>query len=271
MQFSGASKKEGIVISRQHRAVVATVLALCQAPLPAYAPGAHDPGTRYLVFFDFSSSVTERDRGRWASWLKSNVIQRLRPGDALTMFPVHDRTLAAAALFTGASAPLPRDPGIDAAAASARAVARMRAGAAAALDKALAEQAAKTNQTDLLSLLDRYEADVTGRIVVVVILSDGLHAGVDANFESQRITDIPAVLKRLSAQRRWKSDQLMGAHVYCVLNGEVAGQAQPANDRRTLKAFYEALFAAVGARLMRFDTDVDLSETRLSEVRREVR
>jgi hypothetical protein len=244
---------------------VLLVLALCPAPVRA-----NEPGTRFLVFFDLSSSVAERDRDRWASWLKSNVIQTLRPGDALSIYPVHDRTLGAAALYAGALSPLPRDRGIQAAAEAARAVARVRADATAALAAAL-KQVTRTSQTDLFSALDRYETDITGRRMVVVFLSDMLHAAPDANLESRRLTDIPAALKSLSAQRRWKSDQLMGAHVYCVLNGETAGQAAAANDRRTLKTFYEALFAAVGARLMRFDTEVDLWERDHAEVARAIR
>lgn len=233
------------------------VIALTVCPLHAAADQA---GTRYLLFFDLSS-VAEDDGSRWLALLESRVINRFRPGDALTIYPIHDRTLGAGAIFTGAVAALPPDPGMAATAETARTVARVRTGAKTALRRALAERFAATKQSDVLSVLDRYEADVTGRRMVVVLFSDLLHVGADLDLERTRLDpdSTAGLLKTLARQRHWRSDQLTGVVVHCVLNAESADHKPGPNNRRVLKDFYEALFSAVGARLVRFETDLDLT------------
>ena len=246
-----------------HRVVRRLSATVLIAMLTTAAPpaAARSVGTRYLVFIDLSSSAVAGDRERWASFVDDHLIRRLRPGDALTIYPIHARTLEAAAIFNRVAPTLPANRGNDQLTLAARALNDMRTSARAALEKALAGSVG-SSQTDVLSALDRYQPDVSGRRMVVLFMSDMLHAAPDLNLERTSITvgNLHGVLKTLAQQRQWRSDQLAGAQVFCMLNAESPGQSQAPTNRRVLRQFYEALFEALGARLIRFDTDIDAAQ-----------
>ena len=248
-------------MARQQSLVRAlSALIVLGLSMPQLRAGAGSAGTRYVVFFDLSSSPRSCDRDAWAGFAETAVIRQLRPGDALTIYPIGPDTLGAAAIFSRVAPAVPKNHGIDALMATTVALARIRTGAVAALRQAMAARPTSTRRTDVLSSLDRYEADLRRRMVVL-FLSDMLHADRDLNLERQEITtgQIAAVVRALASQRQWRTDQLAGARVYCLLSSQSVAQFSAATDRRVLKQFYQMVFQTVGARLMRFDTNIDPS------------
>jgi hypothetical protein len=84
-----------------------------------------------------------------------------------------------------------------------------------------------------------------------------LNSTPDLNMEAPgalRRPDIALKLRKLASRHYWQPNQLAGDHVYCVLNSIESGQRGPAVDRLTQRAFYGALFQALGARLMVYET-----------------
>src|SRR5688500_11864184 len=69
--------------------------------------------THYYVYLDHSASPTAKHRQSWEK-AATAITNRLRVGDAVTVFAIHDRTGDAAALEDGSTAILGPSAGYDA-------------------------------------------------------------------------------------------------------------------------------------------------------------
>jgi hypothetical protein len=135
------------------------------------------------------------------------------------------------------------------------ALTKARAGAKDAIEKGLGEGAAA--RTDIFSTVDRIHPDSRQRHTLIFYFSDMLNSTPDLNMEIRGSLTRPTItsqLQNLARRHYWRQGQLAGAQVYCILNSVESGHRGPALDRLTQKAFYAALFDALGAHLMVYDT-----------------
>jgi hypothetical protein len=115
----------------------------------------------------------------------------------------------------------------------------------------------------LLSAIDRIGADSRGRPTIVVFFSDMLNATPELNME--RDTPKPeAIIPDLASRHGWGPDTLANVRLYCVLNGLHSGDPS-GPDIRNRKAFYGALFRALGGELAMFDTHFDSTDKLLAK------
>ncbi len=131
-----------------------------------------------------------------------------------------------------------------------------RDGALAAIRKAL-ESAGNAARTDVFSAIDRVQPDPRSRPTAVYFFSDMLNSTPDLDMErSGAITRANAgeQIRRLARKDAWSNGLLAGVDVYCVLNSIESGHGGPAIDRLTQRFFYDALFQALGAHLLTYDT-----------------
>jgi hypothetical protein len=237
--------------SRPCLGVVVAALALSGC---AARGGDRPTGARLIVFLDQTASI---DAAQRTAWMKdaTGLTRQLAGGSSIAIYPIHDRTMDAAPLFTAEIPDSKDDATADEARAQHLAIVRAREGAQAAIEKGL--DAGPASRTDIFSTLDRIQPDSRQRRTVVVYFSDMLNSTSDLNMEipgALRRSNIPSELQGLAHRHYWGPSQLKGAEVFCVLNSIQSGHRGPAVDRLTQKAFYEALFQALGARLMVYET-----------------
>jgi len=215
---------------------------------------ARQDGSRLIVFLDQTASIDAPQR---AAWVKeaTGLTRRLTGGSSVTIYAIHDRTMDAAPLFEADIPEMKDDATLDESHAAHLALVRARDGARAAIAKGL--EAGAAPQTDIFSTIDRVEPDLLRRPTVIVYFSDMLNSTPDLNMEvpgAIRRPDISRKLQDLARRHYWQPSQLAGDQVYCVLNSIESGGRGPAVDRLIQRAFYDALFQAVGAHLLSYET-----------------
>lgn len=224
----------------------------CRPPLTAQP-------TRYIIFVDTTASITQKQSAHWRE-VADAAIAKLRPGDALAIYEITDRTLESRALFEAETPPCSSDAGHSALVACKRHLSSARTGAREALQKALGSEN-HAHSTDIFSAIDRVDPDPSGRRTVLLFLSDMLHSLAekgDPNLETSVIVPdhIGPMIEAIAQHHGWRSARLPQAEIHVILPSASSGDARPLNDRRVLKQFYERLFAALGARLFTFDTSL---------------
>lgn len=231
------------------------VLAAALALTGCAAQGdVRQPRFRLMVFLDQSASVDVAQRAAWMNEA-AGLVQQLRPGWSIAIYPIHDRTMDSAALFEAEIPESKDDATADEARVQHRTLVRARDGARAAIAKGLDSGTAV--RTDIFSTIDRIQPDPHQRRTRIVYFSDMLNSTPDLNMEvpgTVTRSSIAANLQSLARRHYWQSGQLAGADVVCVLNSIESGHKGPPVDRLTQKAFYAALFQALGAQLVGYDT-----------------
>jgi hypothetical protein len=217
--------------------------------------GPREPGARLVIFLDQSASINGAQRGLWLREA-GKLLKVIAGGWGVTIFPIHDQTSGAAALFEADVPEWDPDATLEVAAAQKAALVRARRGAEAAVRKALESGGAA--RTDVFSAIDRLRPDSKRTRTVVVLFCDMLNSMPELNMErSGVLTSASAAghIRNLARRHGWSNSQLAGVEIYCILNSVESGQSGPATDRLTQRAFYDALFRAMGARLALYDTN----------------
>lgn len=211
-------------------------------------------GYRLIIFLDQTASIDAAQRTAWTGEA-SGLARQLAGGSSITIYPIHDRTMDAAPLFQ-ADIPVVSDNATsDIALAGHKALLRARNGSLAAIEKGL--DTGPAIRTDIFSSIDRIRPDPLHRRTMIVYFSDMLNSTPDLNMETPGTIKRPSIgaqIEALARRHYWQTGQLAGDDVYCVLNSIESGHRGPAVDRLTQKAFYDALFQALGARLVSYET-----------------
>jgi hypothetical protein len=214
-------------------------------------------GRALTVFLDLSASITDGQRALWKREA-ARLVGGLGDDSSITVYAIHDHTMDAARLYE-AEIPAPVADGTRAAAEK-QMVARREArrGALAVIASAL-DSGGKASHTDVFSAIDRVRPAHDGRRLEVFFFSDMLNSTADFNMEvpgTLTRSAIPDRIGLLARKHSWRSGQLAGAEVYCVLNSIETGRRGPVVDRLTQQAFYSSLFESLGAHLMAYDTNI---------------
>jgi hypothetical protein len=231
--------------------VTSLLLAVCSA-----RAGDHAPGRRLILFFDQSASVDREQRRQWQNDA-NHLVSCIRDGWSASIYGIHDHTLEAAPLFEIDIPVFSSDGTSKTLAAKNAAIQRARQAALTAIEQALAKGPAA--RTDIFSALDRVHPDPQSRPTTIVFFSDMLNSTPELNMEragSVTLLNIDALIPGLARHHLWRQGFLAGAEVYCVLNSIEIGRSGPAVDRRVQKVFYETLFGALSAKLVRYETSL---------------
>jgi hypothetical protein len=225
--------------------------------MPMLLAGLASGANHFDVFVDVSASITEAQR---LSWLQSadKLADQFSPGDAATLYPVHNNTGSAGALFDQESHPLDDNMGADDQIAARGGFVRMKNGFRAAL-RATLLQPGRATETDIFSAFDRIRRDPAGRHIVVLIISDMLQSSPrDVDMEKTRITEqsTKVLIETVARRHRWGADTLAGVDVRCLLPPVGAEVRAQANDRLTVKFFWDAFCRSLGGKLDTFDTQL---------------
>jgi hypothetical protein len=211
-------------------------------------------GFRLIVFLDQTASIDAAQRAAWLSEA-TGLTRQLGGGASVAIYPIHDRTMDAAPLFQADIPEMKDDATSDDARTQHLALVRARDGARAAIEKGL--NAGPAARTDIFSSIDRIQPDPLRRPTIIVYFSDMLNSTPDLNMEAPgalKRQDISLKLQGLARRHYWRPNQLAGDQVYCILNSIESGHRGPAVDRLTQRAFYGALFQALGAHLAVYET-----------------
>jgi len=228
------------------------VLALLVSGLVACRPVA--TGTEYVLFFDQSASISPLQREAWVKSADA-VLDELTFSDNISIFPVHDHTLAAAPLFV---AEVPgRGVSLEDLARAKQKLLQIRAEAKTAVRAALLATV-QSRSTELFEFIDKLASSRPGNSAArqAFLFSDMLHSNRLLDMERTPLsqTDLRALTGQLQQRYGWTAETLRGVVIHCVLNGIESGQRRPVNDRRVLKEFWETLFSELGAQLADFET-----------------
>jgi hypothetical protein len=239
------------MLRRLFRIVLASALLLQTACRPDHVP------EQYLLFVDLTGSISTTQRGTWIE-TASQLLEQLRFGDSIAIFPITDHTLDAAPLY--------RDrvkgegQSLEDLADARASLARVREEAADALRNALAAPG-RSRSTDLFAVVDKVAqswAAKTEPAPKVFIFSDFLESAARdvIDMETTRFPEdgLPSLVAGVLQRNNWESDLLQGAKISAVLNAVPSGERVPVNDRRVLHEFWKALFVSLGAELAQFDT-----------------
>ncbi len=226
---------------------IAFLLAGAGCEKPGYMP------KRYVIFVDTSASVCkDSSQAEHLLAMGNKPISKLRPGDAVEIRELNDRTLETKAVFE-AETPAPGErAGLDAVTESRRQTTQIKEQAKEALRRTL-NSSCVAMVTDVFSGLDRVTPDAQRR-VVIIWLSDMLNSvASDLDMEKTPITSdqFEELIVKIAKRHGWHSQTLANAEVHVILP---SGGIKSPNDRRVLKQFYNRLFNSLGARLVTFDT-----------------
>jgi hypothetical protein len=219
------------------------------------AQGRAHEGGRLILFVDMSASIRAEQRGRWAETVE-RISKSLKAGWGVAVYPIHDQTSAAGALFEAEIGERLEDETYDAA--SRRRAQEIRA-ARGMLDAFRTAAGGAARRTDLFAAIDRIRPDGKGRHTTAVFFSDMLNSTAELNMEQPgalAAAAIPDRIRRLARSHNWGPDRLAGVDVHCVLNAVESGERGPAVDRLTQERFYRGLFEAMGGRLAGYDTSL---------------
>lgn len=213
-------------------------------------------GTHYYLFIDQSFSLAPAQGDAWSK-LAERSLRHLSPGDAITMFGLHDHTRDASALFDEATTFVPRSQGASKQNAGAQRLKTVKADALAAVTAAL--QSRTSQWTDVLGAFDRIRPDPDGRRLEAILMTDALHSTRDLDLERVRLRSetLPAVLEAAGTGHHWSKTTLAGVDVRFLLNGAQIGDKPAIVSRDVLHQFYEAMVKGLGGRLTSFDTSLD--------------
>jgi hypothetical protein len=248
-------------MTKHTRSYVAASAALLAVFAPIFLVGCsaqgrvQEPGRRSIVFLDLSASVDYEQRRLWGRDA-ARVVDALAGGCGVAVLPIHDHTLEAAPLFEGEVPQWLSDATFDVASRQKAALVQTRDGASAAIRKALDGDGGAI-RTDIFSAIDRIRPDPNARRTAIYFFSDMLNSTSDLNMErpgSLTRSNAAEQIQNLARRHAWRPGILAGVEVYCVLNSIESGHSGPAVDRLTQRYFYEALFKALGARLVTYDT-----------------
>jgi hypothetical protein len=212
-------------------------------------------GTHYQFFVDGSGSINKMQRAHWGAKLLA-FSDQFQQGDAVTIRRIHANTASAEAVYEKDSPVVADGAPYDEVGSAQEKFSQMVAGYRARVENMLSEASASPD-TDLFSVVDRVQ--VTGdRVPVVIIVSDMLHSTKGTDFEKLVLGDqtIGEVIQATAREHRWANTQLAGVRVVCLLPSLDGRPVRQANNRQTLKRFWETLFRTLGARLERFDTEL---------------
>lgn len=232
---------------------------------------ARSSGRDVYVFLDLSASVTPAQRALWKSQA-AHLTNNLGDDSTIAIYPIHDHTMDAARLFEAQITAAAEDGTRTSAQKQKAARGLARKGSFAAIVNAF-DSGGGALRTDIFSALDRVHVDSGGRRVEIYFLSDMLNSTPDFDMEIPSTltrSNIADHINQLARRHSWRSGQLSGAEVYCLLNSVPSGGHGPAVDRLTQQAFYQALFESLGARLMVYDTNIPALALQASEGGRHV-
>jgi hypothetical protein len=247
---------------RQHAIGIVVVLTALALVLSATSCGG-DPvsattspvATWYVIFVDCSISPGKEQRVFWADAAQRLVFQHIRPGDALTVFEVSERTADLAPLKDGAVPPLDGSSGMEETIRVRQIIASLRKEGLAAITNALQNPAAK--ETHLLDSLDRIPRTGT-RKVFVLYLTDAFEASPELNLEQTKLTDknVAAFVHSAMLHHNLQPNAFIGVTVQFVLDSPAPTKARALNNHKALENFWRLLWANVGADLKAFDSRI---------------
>lgn len=225
------------------------LLALCSLGLLAAACArSPQPGPCVWLLVDQSISLSERQQAR-LSETGAKLLDRMRPGCRLTILGVHDRA-DCELLYQAETTPITEESVFDELVEGQRQIRLLRAQALGAIRGAIG---ARARWTRLFDTLDRVQP-CPGRATVIVFLSDMVHSDPAVDLGKLLTPENARVLAAQVASRYgWRADRLAGTRVVCLLPGGVPGERQHGPEFKTLRSFWEALFDAIGARVVHFE------------------
>lgn len=216
-------------------------------------------GRRLIVFVDLTASITDGQRALWKRDA-ARLAGGLGDDSSIAIYAIHDRTMDAAQLYSAEIPALVADGTRTAAERQKVSRRDARKGALAAVIRAL-DSGVNAPRTDVFGAIDRVRPVRDRRRLEIIFFSDMLNSTPDFDMEvpgALTKSSIASRIGQLARKHSWHSGQLAGAEVYCLLNSIESGRHGQAVDRLTQRAFYEALFETLGARLMAYDTNISV-------------
>jgi len=231
--------------------IMITVLAVgCRLggdePLP--------PATLWIHCLDLSGSPREHDRQRWARACEGQL-GRLKAGDAVIIFGLHENSATAAPLFEGRSRYVPAEAGASEQLKARLEFEAMVSGARAALQRAFSVVPA--GRTHILEVLHRIQPDAQRPEMRLVFYSDMIENSTWINLGSFNIEGREVETARSVAGRAGIAGLRLGARVECILDDVTTGQRpHTVNSRRSLALYWRETFAQAGAELAWFEARI---------------
>lgn len=209
----------------------------------------------YWLFFDLTGSVSDEELESWSKIAHEEVLAKLKSGDRLMIFGLHDNTAESGPLFSGSIPLLEDGAGYSAVVRHRQAVREFQSRAGAAISNVLLVDRRKASTTSILGAIDLFKGDAQ-RESRLVFFSDMLESEqACANLEKRRLEgqDLERLVRRLVSKRGYGPNVLWNAEVFCVVASTSIGERKPLNSRKVLREFWKSLFSAVGGRLISFD------------------
>lgn len=215
---------------------------------------------QYVWFIDQSISV---DPSRQPQWQKAaeEQVKRLRCGDTLFMFGLHNQTRQAAPIYNDEIPAVSDDTTIIEDKKCHEKMIRMQQQLKEKVGEAFGLRDRAT-ETDYLSAIDRIKSDQT-RHTMVFFVGDMVQSNHELDLEHVRLTEenIVGLLNPVIARHGWQQDQLKGVRIYCLLNSLNMREAATLNDVQILRKFWGTLFQLLGAELVTFDTHLSVKQS----------
>jgi hypothetical protein len=230
------------------------VLALLSAAFAGPVPVMR---VQYLIFVDQSASPGPSDAARWIDAANHKVFERLRFGDSLVVYGVHDHTGDSAPIFEAAIPVVPEDAGMDGVIGARRALRDARVNGLKSVREAL-KSPVLSRTTKLIESLRRITGDQQ-RKTEALYLSDMLESTKDLDLERIRLTDanLPTLAQAAINRYQFTRGMLDGVTVFCVLDSPRVGEPRSKmNDRSMLDRFWRLIFTTLGAQLASFDSRI---------------
>jgi hypothetical protein len=215
---------------------------------------------QYVWFIDQSISVDPSGQPQWQKATEEQV-KRIRCGDTLFMFGLHNQTRQAAPIYNDEVPAVSDDPTIIEDKKCKLKLVPMRQQLKDKFREAF-DLRHRAIETDYFSSIDRIKLDQTRRTMVFFV-GDMVQSNRELDLERVRLTEenIVDLLNQVIAKHGWQRDQLNGVRVHCLLNSLNIREAAPLNDVRILRKFWETLFQSLGAELVTFDTHLSVKQS----------
>jgi len=215
---------------------------------------------QYVWFIDQSSSVDPSGQPQWQRATEEQV-KRLRCGDTLLMFGLHNQTRQAAPIYNDEVPAVSDDPTIDEDKRCKLKLDPMRQQLKEKFREAF-DLRHRATETDYFSAIDRIKLDQT-RHTMVFFVGDMVQSNRDLDLERVRLTEenIVDLLNPVIARHGRQRDQLKGVRIHCILNSLNIREAAPLNDVHILRKFWGTLFQSLGAELVTFDTHLSVKQS----------
>lgn len=228
------------------------VLSIIAAACPFSAEPQRKETREIYLFVDQRASISPGARVKWVR-MGQNEISKLRYGDSIRIFAIHDNTLAFTPVFSGAT-PCPKADTSEEKERARKVLLQTQKEALEAWQQALTV-VLLSQRTDVLSAFERLSTGPNEKKVEDLIFSDMLQCDDQFNFELQCIADdeLQTLIRKATAAHDWQFGKLHEVVVKVVLPSAQIGDKQSCNSVRVLRRFDNDLISGLGGKLASFD------------------